>query len=375
MKLFLSATLAALLLAGCTIPGSRMFFGQKKIVFAEQATPIADNRSLDELAEIYPINLNTLSYLQENNSNAHSPSLPPEEPEQHYRYRIGSGDVLNVVAWYLPELNTPATAPNATKQVSSGIWVDEEGYLFFPLVGKVYVRGKTLPEARALLTDKLKRYFKNPKIDITINEFRSQTITISGAVKNQGSLALTNVPMRLLDAVNLSGGATEQADLRHVKWTHNGQDYVVSLYDVLQNKQGLNPLLSDGDIVHVPDIADSQVYVMGEVGEQATLPLGNEGINLTAALGKVKGMNQNVADANGVFVVRYVAPTNPSDKPIHIYQLDLSDATAYVLGTQFELQSNDVVYVTAAPVSRWNRLLSQIFPSLSSVALLRSVTK
>lgn len=374
MRLLFSACMSVLLLAGCAIPGSKMSLSGKKIVFAEKNFGQHKSQNLNDLAEVYPIDAHILSHLHTQQPTS-SPAIPASS-DKHYRYRIGSGDVLNIVAWYLPELNTTATVPNANKQVSSGVWVDEQGYLFFPLVGKVYVRDKTLPEARTLLTSKLKRYFKNPKIDINIAEFRSQMVTMSGEVNNKGALPITNVPMHLLDAVNLAGGASKQADLRHVKWTHSGQDYVISLYDVLHNKAGsLNPLLSGGDIVHIPSIEDNQVYIMGEVGEQSTLPLGNEGLNLTAALGQVKGMNQNIADARGVFVVRHVPPVNAQDKPIHIYQLDLSDATAYVLGTQFELQSDDVVYVTAAPASRWNRLLAQIFPSLSSIAVLNNLIK
>ena len=56
-----------------------------------------------------------------------------------------------------------------------------------------------------------------------------------------------------------------------------------------------------------------------------------------------------------------------------IYQLDLSDASAHVMGTQFQLQPNDVVYVTAAPVARWNRVMSNIFPSVSSLLSITNV--
>ena len=198
-------------------------------------------------------------------------------------------------------------------------------------------------------------------------QYRSQRAYISGAVKTASQLPITNVPLTLLDAVNSVGGYNENADIQRIKVTRNGQDLSVSLYDLMQNGDlQQNFILKDGDVVYIPTNEQMKVHIMGEVTKQTTLRMDPGGMNLTEALGEASGVNNNIANAKGVFVIRAEAGM-PNNKIGRIYQLDLSDASAHVMGTQFQLQPNDVVYVTAAPVARWNRVMSNIFPSVSNL--------
>jgi polysaccharide export outer membrane protein len=128
---------------------------------------------------------------------------------------------------------------------------------------------------------------------------------------------------------------------------------------------GQNVLLQHGDVLHVPVAGQQQVFVLGELNRVNTLPMGNIRMSLTEALTKSGGLNQVTSNAEGIFVIRPNAPDAP--KLATIYQLDVKNAIAFAVGTQFMLQPSDIVYVTTAPVTRWNRVISQIVPSLNAL--------
>ncbi|MFV2029403.1 polysaccharide export protein [Neisseria sp. S1] len=367
-------SLLALTTGGCTvIPGSSLPTKNKTWVYNENHTRGED--TLDSRVNVYPITLNLIQSMRQPPRTAqHNQAL--NQQKSAYRYRVGPGDVLNIMVWHHPDLNSPVPSSMnpQSKQVSSGAWVDETGHLSYPLAGKLYVQGKTLPEIQNMLEGRLKRYIKTPQVSVNVTEFRSQRISIAGAVGQPGQLPITNIPVTLLDAIDQAGGLAANADTQNVKLTHNGVDRTISLQEILQyGDLSQNQLLSHGDIVYVPTTENSKVYVMGEVNQQTSLPIGSHGLSLTQALGEAKGMNQALADATGVFVVRN-AP-HDVEKPIHIYQLNLKDATAYALGNEFKLRANDVVFVTAAPLSRWNRVMSLLTNSVSNLYNLDSTFK
>ena len=349
------------------MPGSHLSISDKNVI-----EPTEEETPLSELVDVYPISVSTLE--KENTDTTVPQSNPQLEKEiASYEYHIGIGDVLNITVWDHPELTIPAGSFRSSAE--TGTWVHTDGTIFYPYIGKVEVNGRTLSEARDEITRRLARYIEKPQVDVNVAAFRSKKVYITGEVNKPGIQPITNIPLTLLESINQAGGLTEKADWTKVTLNHGGKEEQLSLQALFQNGNlGENRLLHANDIVHVARNDNLKVFVLGEVKSPSTLIMDRTGMRLTEALSNAGGIDEREADATGIFVIRRngalnsIPPAFESQKKIaSIYQLNLQDATAMILGTEFRLKPYDVVYVTAVPLSRWNRVVRQLLPTLQGL--------
>ena len=295
--------------------------------------------------------------------------IAEEFAEVDYGYMIGRGDVLQITVWDHPELTIPAGSFRDAE--TSGQQVGDDGYIFYPYVGMVKAEGMNVAALRDALTDRLSRYIQNPQLDVRVVAFRSKRVHVAGEVTNPGVLAINDIPMTVADAISLSGGLTEDAHKGGVNISRDGTVYEIdlkALYDYADSSQNLT--LKHGDILNVLDRSQQKVFVMGEVRTPGSVEIINAHLTLAAALGERGSFNQTSADPSGIYVVRGSDRDNPQ-----IFHLDAGYATGMLLAERFEMHAQDVVFVDTAGISQWNRVISQLLPSISVIGIVDNVAQ
>jgi polysaccharide biosynthesis/export protein len=153
-------------------------------------------------------------------------------------YRVGALDVLEVSVFRAPEL-------------SSVFQVSEAGTINFPLVGDVFVAGRTGREIEINLTLLLKKkYLQKPQVTVFVKEYNNQKITLEGAVKRPGVFPLQG-RLSLLQAVAMAQGLEESSDDTVVVFRSSDGRRQAARFDVSDIRTGSveDPELMSGDVI------------------------------------------------------------------------------------------------------------------------------
>ncbi|RDK87338.1 polysaccharide biosynthesis/export family protein [Marinirhabdus gelatinilytica] len=101
---------------------------------------------------------------------------------------------------------TNSNAINGRNPLLEGYLVNPEGYVQFPVLGKIKLSGKTRAEAIGDLTKRISEYVKDAVVDVRIMNFK---ITVLGAVNNPSVFTIGDERVSIPQALGLAGDLSQ----------------------------------------------------------------------------------------------------------------------------------------------------------------------
>jgi polysaccharide export outer membrane protein len=214
-------------------------------------------------------------------------------------YVLGPGDVVSIWAVDLEE------TANRPQQI------DSQGFLNVPLAGRVHVVGMRVDDLERELNTRLKVYIKEPNVVVSIQEYRSQPVTVVGAVNRAGVHQLQG-QKTLLEVISMAEGLRQDAGFsakvtRRLEYgevplpsaqpdpTERFSVAEVDLEDLLAGKNPQqNIVMMPNDVVSIPRA--HMVYVIGAVERSGGFALAEQShISALQALALAGGLVQTAA--------------------------------------------------------------------------------
>lgn len=277
-------------------------------------------------------------------------------------YRISTGDTVSVNLWAYPEIF--GVASTATTNSRNAFVVSQSGYIYLPLIGKVLAAGKTQAALRHEVSVRYSKFLKQPDVDLKVANFKGRSFVVRGFVKKPGEYVMSDKPATLMTALGQAGGLLENADTHKLTLQRRGRSYDFGLPELAKMGVATNDIyLQNGDTLVAHSNASRKVYLIGEAGRPVNITIPEAGLSLSNALGESQGVNASSANPAKIYVVRDTKAENLTE----LYRLDLSKLENLALANRFEMLPNDVVYIDATGLTRWNRILSLIVPSANAI--------
>jgi polysaccharide export outer membrane protein len=170
-------------------------------------------------------------------SAANPPSPPPPRPA--VAYRIGSGDILDVLVWREDMVSGPVT-------------VRPDGMISVSLIGDIKAEGLTPEELAAQIEKGLLKFIETPKVVVRVSQ-SARRFYVVGNVNGPGMYSL--LPQQtLVQAIALCGGFTQFADRGSIRIIRQAGPQVAKEYDYDRIISGTEPdvMLETNDTIVVP---------------------------------------------------------------------------------------------------------------------------
>jgi polysaccharide export outer membrane protein len=293
---------------------------------------------------------------------------------------IRAGDVLGITVYenvddpLLGVEGSPAT-------ILEEVQVDGAGFIFIPYAGRIKAAGNTPDAIRRIITNKLGEQTPDPQVEVRRAAGDGSTVSLIGSIGGQGVYPIERPTRTLGTMLARAGGVTIEPAIAQVTVIRGKQRGKIWLEDLYEHPE-LDIALRAGDRILVEE--DTRSFTaLGATGGQAQVPFESQTLSALEGIAQVGGLNAATADPTGVFVFRN-EPSEVASQVLGrndlegaqrmVYVLDLTKPNGMFMARDFVIRDGDTLYVTEAPFTQWNKVISAITGTATSAAGLTTLS-
>ena len=245
--------------------------------------------------------------------------------------------------------------------------LDPNGDIRLPMVGRVHAAGMTLEQFEADLSSRLKVYLQNPDVAVTVTEFKSQPVSVIGAVATSGVHQLEG-RKTLIEMLSLAGGVSPEAGptvriARRLDWgpiplpeaaADPSGGFSIAEVDLRSLLDGTSPdkniVIRPHDVISIPRA--QVVFVIGEVGRPGPVALSaSNTVSVIEAVSSAGGILRTAASSKSRILRRGAGTQKRTEVNVDLKQMMQGKAD------DLSLEAGDILVV---PGSSSNRAVNRV---------------
>jgi polysaccharide export outer membrane protein len=258
----------------------------------------------------------------------------PASDEKHEQnpsgYILGPGDQISVRAVDFEEIN------------DRPVPIDTSGYVHLPMIGAIHAAGMSVVDLQAELAGRLKEYLKHPDVSVTVTTFKSQPVSVVGAVKMPGVYQVEG-RKTVMEMLSLAGGPLETAagttlmisrrletgriPLKNARDDETGQFSVatLNLKSLLDARSPADNIqVQAHDVITVPRAG--VVYVIGQVMKAGGFTLSEyENMTVLKALALAGGLDRTAKPSKAALLRQRPETANRAEISVNLQRPETAD--------------------------------------------------
>lgn len=335
MKKIIVILASLVLISGCTIP---------RAVFKSSLVNQDDPHY--RLVEVTPV-------LKFNDTDIVSKNIiDPIFAENNWHWTsLAKGDVLHVTILSSGGAGYLSNNANGDRADFENILVIDNNTVQVPYAGTISVTGLDAAQLAEEIRKRLSRVVLNPQVLVTLTARTGAMVTVEGSGKT-GRYPLEQ-SMNRLSHFLATAAAMENtsADMMEVRVTRQQHYFKVRLADIYQFP-ALDIALQPDDRVTLRQVTE-YVNVLGAAGVQGKHALVQRHSSVVDALALAKGLNDNLADPQAVFLYKHneAEQAKQQKRKLNIYHIDMSQPDSVFLAQAMRVEDGDIIYISNASLT------------------------